>query len=102
MSMVIAQYVFDGPYGDTNTLKDLPGIFAIQCYKDDKYYPIDVGESDAVKWRVENHDRKYYWNHYCHGRLKVSVYYTPGLSQEQRLRIVQVIRKQYKHPCDDT
>ena len=101
MSIVIAEYVFEGPYGDTHTLKDMPGIFAIQCYKDEKYYPIDVGESDAVRWRVENHERKYFWNYHCHGRLKVAVLYTPKLQQEHRIKVVRLIRSKYQHPCED-
>ena len=102
MSINVGRYTFEGPYTITDKLEDRSGVYAIHCYKDNKYYLIDVGESASVKTRVENHDRKNCWERNCSGTLAVSVYYTPNLQQVGRIQIEQEIRTQYDPPCGKT
>jgi len=99
MGIKVGRYTFDGPYTLTGKLEDRAGIYTIHCYRDNKYYLIDVGESATIKSRVENHDRKYCWERNCSGTLTVSAYYTPHLQQAGRMQIEQEIRKQYDPPC---
>lgn len=99
MSIEVGKYTFEGPYTTPEKLEDRAGVYAIHCYRDDKYSLIDVGESATVKSRVETHDRKDCWKRECAGTLMVSVYYTPNLQQAGRMQIEQEIRDQYNPPC---
>lgn len=99
MSLEIAGYAFEGPFRSTNPLRDLSGIYAICFEKDGQNYLIDVGESGAVKSRVENHDRADQWSNVSKGPLNVSVLYTPGKSDTARRSIEQAIRSKFNLPC---
>ena len=102
MGITVGEYTFEGPYTLTGKLEDRSGIYAIHCYRDNKYYLIDVGESATVKSRVENHERKGCWKLNCSGTLTVSAYYTPHLQQTGRMQIEQEIRNEFNPPCGKT
>jgi len=102
MSITVGGYTFEGPYTLAGKLEDRSGIYAIHCYRDNKYYLIDVGESATVRSRVETHERKSCWQRNCSGALTVSVYYTPHLQQAGRMQIEQEIRNQYNPSCGKT
>jgi len=95
------KYLFEGPYNNTNNLKDHSGVYFITCYVNGKYYPIDVGESKNIKTRIETHDRADCWKKHCSGTVMVAVYYTPYKQQEGRMEIEQDIRYKYNFPCGD-
>ncbi len=99
MSIRVVNYTFEGPYTSTNNLQDRAGVYAIHCYREGKYYLIDVGESATVRSRVENHDRKKCWQRNCQDTLTVSVLYTPNLHQSGRKVIEQEIRNKHTPPC---
>ena len=102
MGIAVGRYTFEGPYTLTGKLEDRSGIYAIHCYRDNKYYLIDVGESATVRSRVETHERKSCWQRNCSGTLAVSAYYTSHLHQAGRIQIEQEIRNQYDPPCGET
>lgn len=95
------EYTFEGPYSNTNQLEDRSGVYFITWYKNNEYYPIDVGESKNVKTRIETHDRKDCWDENCNGQLMAAVYYTPNKQQQGRMEIEQDIRCNYNFPCGD-
>jgi hypothetical protein len=99
MSIAVGQYSFEGPYTNTDSLEDRSGIYAILCYRDLRYYLVDVGETATVKSRVNNHDRSGCWTRNCGGTLTVSVLYTPGLQQAGRCEIERNIRSQFSPAC---
>lgn len=99
MAITIGNYSFEGPYNSTDRLENKSGVYAIHCFKDDKYYLIDVGESSEVKDRIDNHDRSECWKKNCTGQLTVSVYYTPRLQQAGRKEIEGELRDKYNPPC---
>jgi predicted GIY-YIG superfamily endonuclease len=101
MVMVIDGYSFEGPYTSADSLEDRSGVYVILCYRDNRHYFIDVGESATVKQRVENHERKDCWQQNCSGTLVAVVYYTPSLQQPGRMAIEQKIRKQHRIPCGE-
>jgi hypothetical protein len=76
-------------------------VYAIHCYRDNTYYLIDIGESEMVKTRVENHDRKDCWSRNCTGTLTVSVLYISNTQQAGRMKIEQELRTQYNLPCGE-
>jgi len=99
MSITVGRYQFEGPYTNTASLEDRSGVYAVHCYRDERYYLVDVGESGEVKNRVDTHDRKDCWKEKCSGTLTVSVLYTPNLQQAGRREIEQEIRSQFNPPC---
>lgn len=99
VSITIGDYTFDRPYPNTDKLEDRSGVYAILCYRDQKYFVVDVGETATVKARVENHDRKECWKRNCAGTLMVAVLYTPHLQQAGRMEIEQSVRDKYDPPC---
>lgn len=99
MSITIGRYTFEGPYDNTGPLEDRSGVYAILCFRDGKYYVVDVGESAQVKTRVGNHERKACWMRNCSGTWMVAVYYTAHLQSSGRVSVEQEIRAQYNPPC---
>lgn len=97
----IGKYNFDGPFDNTSFLKDVSGIYVILCVTATSTTVVDIGESHAVKTRVENHDRADCWKKHCSGRLRVAVYYTPHLQQAGRIKVEQELRQQYAPVCGD-
>lgn len=95
MSINIAGYTFEGPYYSTASLENRSGVYAILC--GNGLPPVDVGESETVRDRVENHDRKGCWNRNCSGTIKYAAHYVRG--EQQRKKIEQDIRKRYNVPC---
>jgi len=101
MSINIGSYEFEGPYLSTDKLQNRSGVYAIHCKDSEQYLLIDIGESEDVKERVKNHDRKDCWTKNCKGTLTVSVLYTPNLKQEGRKEIEQELRDDYNPPCGE-
>jgi hypothetical protein len=58
---------------------------------------IDVGQSDDVRKRVTNHDRKDCWIKHCQGSLKVAATYIKD--EQQRLDLEK--QKQCQPPCGE-
>lgn len=99
MSIAVGSYTFEGPYTHLASLRDQPGIYAILCQRNGQYLVVDVGQTQAVRQRIETHDRKSCWSRNCgSGVLAAAVLYTPGLSEDARRRIEEGIREQFA-PC---
>lgn len=100
MGITIQGHSFEGPFTDTSHLQDKPGVYSIlDKRRGAKWSVIDVGESEAVKNRVENHDRKDCWEHNRQGTLGVAVLYTPGWSAAQRRALESKIREAFAPVC---
>lgn len=58
MSITFSNYTFEGPYAISADLKNQSGTYVILGKNSNgKWNVIDVGESDTVRERIENHDR---------------------------------------------
>lgn len=99
--MTIKNYNFDGPYTSTNELMNIPGVYVILSRLGSDYSPIDVGESEDIKSRIEKHDRKDCWNRNSLGSVSVAVYYTSHLAEVKRREIESEIRGHLNPPCGD-
>ena len=99
MAIMIKDLKFDGPVKSTDGLEEKPGIYAILYTSDKKYFIVDVGESDTVKTRIENHDRKNCWKEKFQGEFLYAALYTPDKDQTARNDIAGQIRSFYKVPC---
>jgi excinuclease UvrABC nuclease subunit len=91
----------DGPYPITQAdkLKNAPGVYVILCQDSSSSRVIDVGQSDDVRKRVTNHDRKDCWSKHCRGSLKVAA--TPISDEQQRLSLEKQIRQHHNPPCGE-
>lgn len=101
MSLTIGKHAFEGPFSDTDDLKESSGIYVIVDERDGKYFPIDCGESANVKSRIDNHDRKDCWSNNSKGSLKVVVKYTHRIQSTGRVLIEQEIRSEFSFPCGE-
>lgn len=99
MSIKIGNYNFEGPYNNTASLQDKSGVYVILCQGNPSYKVVDIGESAAVKSRIESHDRKDAWKRNCSSTLAVAVLYTPNAQQAGRMTIEQELRDRHKPPC---
>lgn len=100
MAIEFSGFSFEGPYTSTAYLKHQQGVYTILDKRwDGKWYVIDVGESEDVKDRVENHDRKLCWDRNRQGELGVAVLYTIGWSAAQRRTLEGQIRDSFSPAC---
>ena len=92
-----------GPYPieQADKLKNEPGVYVILCQdsSSSRRRVIDVGQSDDVRKRVTNHDRKDCWRKHCQGSLKVAATYIKD--EQQRLDREKEIRQHCKLPCGE-
>ena len=97
MSVSILDRPFEGPFADTFSLKNLPGVYVILGNNGgDNWTVVDVGESGDVRRRVENHNRKRDWQGQKLATIAVAALYTRG----NRKGLEQKIRNFYKPLCD--
>jgi hypothetical protein len=100
MAIEICGYTFEGPYTNTEYLKHEQGVYVILDKRHDgKWWIIDVGESEDVRSRIENHDRRLCWVLHRQGEFGVAVLYTHGWTAEQRRMIEGRIRDAYSPAC---
>lgn len=100
MSITISEYAFEGPYLNTESIKNESGLYTILDKRSDgKWSVIDVGESQDLKTRIDNHDRKTCWETNRQGQLGVAVLYTPGWRDDQRRSLESTIRDSYSPTC---
>ena len=100
--ITISSYEFEGPYSTSNDLSDSAGIYVILDNRSDgKWYLLDVGESDGIKTRIENHERQPCWRQNRQGTIGVAVLYTPTWSENGRRFLESKIRKEYQPPCGE-
>lgn len=97
MSVSILDRPFEGPFADTFSLKNLPGVYVILGNNGGDYWTVvDVGESGDVRRRVENHNRKRDWQGQKLATIAVAALYTRG----NREGLEREIRNFYKPLCD--
>ena len=89
--MDIAGYNFTGPLADYQ-LDNSSGVYAV-LGSGNKV--VDVGESNDVKARIDNHDRKSCWQREGHNGT-FAVCYAPS---DRRENIEQDVRRKTNPPC---
>ncbi len=100
MSIQIARHSFDGPYSSPAYLEDRAGVYVVMDKRrDGKSHLLDVGESAAVRTRLQSHEREDCWERNRQGTIQYAVLHTPGTDERGRQRIEQEIRDQYAPTC---
>lgn len=100
MSINIGNYNFDGPFTDANSLLNQSGVYVIvgKNAQNAKWNVVDIGESEAVRDRVSNHDRQNCWSKQGYRTLAVAAHYC---GERERMKIERELRQQYNPPCGD-
>jgi len=98
MPIQIAGYQADGPFGNTQPLEHQSGVYVILGRNDQysNWSVVDVGESQNVRDRVENHDRKPCWRGQGYAEFGVAAIYA---DHANRMVIERQLRTQFNPPC---
>jgi len=99
MSFTRWGYDFDGLSSNAETLIAKAGVYVIWCFKGNLWAVLDVGESENVVDRINNHDRKDCWLKNCQGITRYSATYI--FSQQKRLDLENKIRSQERVACGE-
>ncbi|KPJ55673.1 hypothetical protein AMJ49_06620 [Parcubacteria bacterium DG_74_2] len=90
-------YQFEGPYRESSTnFNEVAAIYVILDINSNK---IDVGETEQLKSRLDNHERRNCWERNSGGDIYIAVYRES--SEKERLRIEKEIRSFYNFPCGE-
>ncbi len=100
MSILIGPYEFHGLFTTTDEIKDSEGVYVILCHRNNEHELMDVGESRQLKTCLQNHELKASWLKNCEGEVQTAVYYTDGLSEQERNQIKQTILTEYQEDTD--
>ena len=92
-------YHFEGAYTDPNKLQTSAGVYVIWCKDGEMWTKLDVGESDNVRDRVNNHERADCWIENCSGTIYYSATYISD--PEERSNLEQKIRDSEKVACGE-
>lgn len=92
-------YLFEGAYTDPNRLRDVAGVYVIWCKSDNQWTILDVGESDDVRNRINNHERADCWEDNCSGTIYYSATYIS--SPQERSNLEQRIRNTENVSCGE-
>ena len=99
MAFEFLGYQFDGAYKSADSLEARSGVYIIWSACEENWHVIDVGESDNVRERIKNHERKDCWVENSSCDIYYSATYTSNLTKEGRFQIEQKIRKLKNPPC---
>lgn len=97
MAIQIGNYNFDGPHPNTAALFERSGVYVILGRTGQTSWAVvDIGESESVRNRVENHDRRQCWQARGYQTLAVAALYVAEL---QRMVVEQNLRAHFNPPC---
>lgn len=99
MTIQIGNYTFEGDFKSTGELLDRSGVYVVLGATNEfgGRKVLDVGESGAVRSRVQSHDRAVSWStHWL--PLSVAALYC---DEQARIRIERELRAQFDPPCGD-
>lgn len=98
MSIKIGNYHAEGPFGNTNQLQASSGVYVIlgRSGANVNWNVVDAGESQDIRQRVENHDRRPCWQRQGHAELAVAAIYA---NEKNRMPIERDLRQQFNPPC---
>ncbi|HEY8162427.1 MAG TPA: hypothetical protein VIF34_09200 [Methylocystis sp.] len=94
MGIKIGNYTFDGAYSSYAFLDDRSGVYAVIG---GGRKVVDIGESGAVRTRVETHDRAPAWARQGLPLTFAALY----CDEASRMRIERELRVMYNPPCGD-
>ncbi len=100
MRITIRGHHFEGTFGSPSSLKKQSGVYAILGWDSamNKWEVIDIGESEDLRHRVENHNREICWLRQPYTILNCAAYYC---NETRRMSIEKELRQEYQPPCGE-
>ncbi len=95
MSIVVDEYVFEGPFTDYDPIEDRAGVFVIHCCDDGDYRVVDVGSSEHLRQTLQDESRQMMLGMQCEGTLTLSVLYTSGEKPYAPDKVEERIRRRF-------
>ena len=95
--------LFEGPYDDTNQVRNLSGVYFICSYMGGdimnlkNFNVLDVGESGRLRDRLTNHPRSECWKKYSNGGTVVAFIHLAN--EPSRMDVENTLRGKYNLPC---
>lgn len=99
MAIKLGKYSFTGPVKSIDKIKNRSGVYAIVCFLDNEYFLTDVGEGSKLRTSIETYDKQDCWTEHCKGQLMIFVHYTPFISKEKRIYMVQELSELFHPDC---
>jgi len=98
MSIPIGNYKAEGPFDNIDALPFRSGVYVIlgQPGTSTPWKVVDVGESQNIRERVSNHDRRLCWDRQGYAKLSVAAIYA---NANDRMRIESELRTQLNPSC---
>ncbi len=94
MSIYLGLFEFEGPFVESNDMKDEPGVYALLHFVNNEYQLLRCGERDSLsKWA--NRAKLEEIKHRLPGKMLLTVYYT-NFPKEARKSIVRAITEEFK------
>lgn len=98
--ITIGRYRLEGPVYDKTSLKDAAGVYAVLDDRGGQRFDVlDVGESEQVRTRIENHERELCWQQNRRGRICYAALYMPASTQGQREAVEEELRGRFRPVC---
>lgn len=92
----ILEYVFDGPHSINTNFNEVAGIYIIT--KDvSAINKIDIGETENLKERIPNHERRNCWKNYNGTYL----WFHHEKNEKDRLEKEKKLRNYFNPPCGE-
>jgi hypothetical protein len=82
---------------------DVAAVYVVLCVASGGSWTVlDVGQTGQLGSRIDSHDRRSCWTRNCgSGNIWVCVYRMPSsqYTEQQRLQVESLLRRQYNPPC---
>jgi predicted GIY-YIG superfamily endonuclease len=88
-------YEFKGPFLESET--NFNEVSAVYVVLDSRNNRVDVGETDNLKKRLANHERRDCWEENCENEIYVAARVEGN--QDERLKIEKIIRNSCAMVC---
>ena len=98
MVISISGYNFKGPFGSSDQLASISGVYVVGYWiSTEQWHIIYVGESADIKNRIKTHERKECWRQHAGNNYQFCVYYTP---EAGRMLLEEKILEWHNPPCN--
>jgi hypothetical protein len=88
---------FEGCYLSPDELDSRPGVYVVWCKRGGTWIILDVGESDNVNYRLNNHERADCWKQNCRALIYYSAVYISD--PKERANLERYIRNTEEVIC---
>lgn len=99
MGIVIGPIEFEGPYSNSEHLKEEPGLYALLCESKGEFELVELDEAGCVKHCLDGDEytsNMRFWQETSSSNIVAAVHYTPQLSKDQRQYMKMRLLKEFE------